>query len=68
MAQSAGDVKYTGCFTAERLDSPNECPGYDTKQSDDEAPLIFGEVLGNTQYPFAAIVPKSTLSRSGKTW
>ena len=30
--QSAGAVEYIDCFSAERRDSPNECPGYDTKQ------------------------------------
>ena len=34
LAQSAGAVKYTNCISAEGLDSPNECPGYDIKQSD----------------------------------
>ena len=32
---------------------PNECPGYDIKQSDG--------ALGNVVYPFTAIVPRSTL-------
>ena len=31
VAQSAGAVEYT--------DSPNECPGYDTLQSDGEVPV-----------------------------
>ena len=37
-AQSAGAVEYTDCTSAEGEDSslPNECPGYDTKQSDGE--------------------------------
>ena len=35
-ALSAGTVEYTDCFSAEELDSPNECPTYDTKQSDGE--------------------------------
>ena len=38
LPQSAGAVEYTDCFSAEEYDSPNKCPGYDTKQSDDEAP------------------------------
>ena len=33
-AQSAGAVEYTDCF------SPNECPEYDTKQSDGEVPAM----------------------------
>ena len=36
IAQLAGAVEYTDCISAEGLDSPNECSGYDTKQSDDE--------------------------------
>ena len=34
LAQSAAAAEYTDCVSEERLDSPNECPGYDTKQSD----------------------------------
>ena len=37
MAQSAGTVQYIDCFSAEGLDSPNECSIYDNKQSDGEA-------------------------------
>ena len=37
MTQVAGAVEYTDCISAEGQDSPNECPGYDTKQSDGEA-------------------------------
>ena len=42
IAQSAGAVEYTDSFSAEGLDSPtaNECPVYDTKQSDGEAPVM----------------------------
>ncbi len=32
MAQSAGAEEHTNCI--------NECPGYDTKQSDGEAPVM----------------------------
>ena len=42
MTQSAGAVECTECFSAERYDHPNECPGYDTKQSDDEVRVILG--------------------------
>ena len=38
---------------------PNECPGYDTKQSDGEVPAMLGP--WNTEYPFIAIAPRSTL-------
>ena len=37
-AQSA--VEYTDCIYAEVWDSPNECPRYDTKQSDGEVPVM----------------------------
>ena len=64
VAQSAGAVEYTDCFPAERLDPHNECPGYDTKQSDGEDPA---GALGNAEYPFIAIAPRSILARSGST-
>ena len=46
--------------------SSNECPGYGTKLSDGEAsgPGVFQ----NMEYPFIAIAPKSTLTRSGSTF
>ena len=40
MALSTGAVGYTNCIYAEGLDSLNERPGYDTKQSDDEASVM----------------------------
>ena len=46
IAQSAGAVEYTNCFSAEGNDSPpthtNKCIEYDTKQSDGEVPLMLG--------------------------
>ena len=36
----AGAVEYTNCFSAEEKDTLNECPGYDTKQSDAEVPVM----------------------------
>ena len=36
----------------------------DSKPSDDET----AGVLGNSEYHFIAIAPKSTLARSGSTW
>ena len=44
-----------------------ECPGYDTKQSDAEIPVML-ELWGNAEYSFIAITPRSTLARSGSTW
>ena len=38
--QPAGAPEYTDCISAKVWDSPNECPGYDTKQSDGEASVI----------------------------
>ena len=39
--QLAGAVEYTDCFSVERVrPHPNECPGYDTKQSDGEVPVM----------------------------
>ena len=37
MTESAGAAEYADCISAEGLDSPNECPGYDTYQSYCEA-------------------------------
>ena len=39
---------------------PNKCPGYDTKKSDGEVPVMAG-ALGNAEQHFFAIAPKSTL-------
>ena len=40
VAQSVGSVEYTDCTSAEWLDTPNECPEYDTKQSDGVIPVM----------------------------
>ena len=48
-AQFPGSVEYTDFVSAEwvRPLSPNECPRYDIKQSDDEAPALeFGGNVG----------------------
>ena len=42
-AQSAGAAEYTKCISVEP--HPNQCPGYDTKQSYGEAPVML-EVWG----------------------
>ena len=39
MAQSTEAVEYTDCISEEELDSPNNCPAYGIKQSD-ESPVI----------------------------
>ncbi len=49
MAQSAGAVEYTNYTSADGYDLLNEYPGYDTKQSDGEVPMmleLWG--MGNT--------------------
>ena len=50
MAQSAGAAEYTDCFSVEGQDFSNECPRYDTKQSDGEAPVML-ELLGMWSTP-----------------
>ena len=47
-AQSAGAVEYTDCFS--------ECPGYDTKQSDDEVPAML-ELWGMWSTPLLPSLP-----------
>ena len=44
-AQSAGAVEYTDFFAAEGEYSSNECPAYDTKQSESEV-LVMLELWG----------------------
>ena len=39
-AQWAGTAEYTDCVSAKGENSPNECPGYDTKQSDSDASVM----------------------------
>ena len=40
MIQLAGAAEYTDCISAEGSDTPSECPGYDTKQSDGKVPVM----------------------------
>ena len=43
LAQLAGAVEYTDCFSAEGSDPlSDECPRYTTKQSDGEIPVVLG--------------------------
>ena len=57
IAQSAGAVEYTDCFSAEGWDPPtNECPGYDTKQSDGEVPAVL-ELSGMRSTPSLPLLP-----------
>ena len=56
MAQSAGAIEYTDCILAEGKDSPNECPGYGTKQSDGEATVML-ELWGMQSTPSLPSLP-----------
>ena len=56
MAQSAGFVEYTDCVSREDQDFHHECPGYDTKQSDDEAPVML-ELWGMRSTPLLISLP-----------
>ena len=40
MYHSVGAIEYTDWFSAERQDSQNLSPGYDTKQFDGDAPVM----------------------------
>ena len=55
-AKSAGAVEYTDCFSAEGYDPSNECPGYDTKQSDSEFQAM-PELLGMRSTPSLPSLP-----------
>ena len=60
MAQSAGAVEYTDCISSGGYDSSNECPRYDTKQSDGEASVMI-KLWGTWSTP-------SLLSLPGLLW
>ena len=47
--------------------SPNECPVYDTEQSDGES-FSNSAALGNVECSFTIIAPRSTLPGSENTW
>ena len=56
IAKSAGAVEYTDCNSVEGQDpTPNECPRYDTKQSDDEAPVML-ELWGMWSTPLLPLL------------
>ena len=59
-------VKNTPISSLQRGNPANECPGYDTKQCDGEA-TVMHKVLGNAEYSFTAIAPRSTLARNDST-
>ena len=71
LAQSVGAVEYTDGTSAEEKDPPNECPGYDTKQSDGEVPAVLElwEMRGTPSLPLlpgplwpGVVAPDRTLS------
>ena len=47
---------HTHCISADRYDSPNECPGYDTKQSSGEASVNL-ELCGMQSTPSLPSLP-----------
>ena len=56
-AQSARAVEYTDCFSTEEQDPlPNECPGYNTKQFEGEAPVML-ELWGMWSTPSLPSLP-----------
>ena len=55
-SNSAGVAEYTDWFSAEGLDSPNECPGYDIEQSDGEA-LVMLELWGMQSTSLLPLLP-----------
>ena len=55
MCQSAAAVEYTDCIFA-RGKTPNECPGYDTKYSDREVPVLL-ELWGMRSTPSLPSLP-----------
>ena len=57
-------VEYTNCSSAEIKTPPtNECPGFDTKQSEGEVRGKWG--FGNAELPFITIAPRSPLAWIG---
>ena len=58
IAGSAGAVEYTYCTSAEGYPPPNECPVYDTKQSDGEVPVMLG-LWGMWSIPSLSLLPGS---------
>ena len=57
IAQLAGVEEYTDCTSAERVTpTSNESPGYDTKQSDGESPVMLG-LWGMWSTPSLPLLP-----------
>ena len=51
---------------ADGIEPQHECPEYDIKTSDGEAPLT-PEIWGNAEHPFITFAPRSTQAWSGNT-
>ena len=56
LARSARAVEYTDYISANGLDFPNECPGYDNQQSDGGAPVMM-ELRGIRNTPLLPSLP-----------
>ena len=56
IAQSAGTEEYSDWISTEGLDSSNECPKYDIKQSDGKAPVML-ELWGMRTTPLLPLFP-----------
>ena len=52
----AGALEYTDCNSADGWPTPNECPRYDTKQSDGEFPVSL-ELWGVQSTPSLPLLP-----------
>ena len=66
IAQSAGAVEYTDCFSAEGYDPPMSV--LDMTLNNLMVRFWSAGALANTEYTFIAIAPRSTLARSGSIW
>ena len=51
-----GNAEYTDCISGQGQNSSNECPIYDIKQSDSEAPVML-ELLGIWSGPLLSSFP-----------
>ena len=56
LVESAGAAEYTNCISAEGVRLPNECPGYDTKQSDAEDSVML-DLWGMWSTPSLPLLP-----------
>ena len=59
--KSARAVEYTDCISIDGLDTTNECPRYDVKQSDCEAPAL--DIWGMWSTILLPLLPSPFYSR-----